>query len=67
MVTLPEQKILYGIAVADVFITCSLAIISVIFILFGIKWGFYLSSVGKFLLCLGQYRNNNIELEVSES
>ena len=43
-----EQKILYGIAVADIFIACPLAIVGVIFTLIGSKWGFYLLALESF-------------------
>ena len=43
-----EQKILYGIAVADVFIACPLVFIGVILILSGFKWGFFLLALDSF-------------------
>jgi len=43
-----EQKILYGIAVADVFIACPLVFIGVILILFGFKLGFFLLALDSF-------------------
>ena len=43
-----EQKILYGMAIADVFIACPIAIVGVILTLFGFKWGFYLLALDSF-------------------
>jgi hypothetical protein len=43
-----EQKILYGMAIADVFIACPMAILGVSLILFGSKWGFYLLALDSF-------------------
>jgi hypothetical protein len=43
-----KEKILYGMAFADVFIACPLAFLSVILILLGSKWGFYLMAMESF-------------------
>ena len=43
-----EQKILYGMAAADIFIACPIAILSVVLILIGSKWGFYLLALDSF-------------------
>jgi hypothetical protein len=43
-----EQKILYGIAVADIFVACPMAILGVVLILFESKWGFYLLAMVSF-------------------
>jgi hypothetical protein len=43
-----EQNILYGMAAADIFIACPMAILSVILILIGFKWGFYLMALDSF-------------------
>jgi hypothetical protein len=43
-----EKDILFGMAAADIFIACPMAILSVILILFGSKWGFYLLALDSF-------------------
>jgi hypothetical protein len=43
-----DQEILYGMAFADIFIAIPIAILSVILILLGLKWGFYLLALVSF-------------------
>ena len=43
-----EQKILYGMAIADVFIACPMAILGIILALLEFKWGFYLIALDSF-------------------
>jgi hypothetical protein len=43
-----EQNILYGMAFADILIACPLGFLSVILILLGSKWGFYLLAMVSF-------------------
>jgi len=43
-----EQKILYGIAVADIFLACPLAIVGVILTLLESKWGFFILALDSF-------------------
>ena len=37
-----EQKIFYGIAVADIFLACPLSIIGIVLVFVSSQWGFYL-------------------------
>ena len=37
-----EQKIFYGISVADIFLACSLSIIGIALVFISLRWGFYL-------------------------
>jgi hypothetical protein len=43
-----EQEILYGMAAADIFIACPIAILSVVLIIFGSIWGFFLMALDSF-------------------
>ena len=37
-----EQPILYGMAIADIFLACPLSVIGIVFIFVNPRWGFYL-------------------------
>jgi hypothetical protein len=37
-----EQKIFYGIAIADIFLACPLSIIGIVLVFVSPRWGFYL-------------------------
>ena len=39
-----EQKILYGMAVADIFLACPLCVIGIVLVFLAPRWGFYLLS-----------------------
>ena len=39
-----EQKILYGMSVADIFVACPLSVIGIVLVFVSPRWGFYLLS-----------------------
>lgn len=43
-----EQSYLVGMAVADIFLACPMAVLGIILILFGSRWGFYLLALDSF-------------------
>jgi hypothetical protein len=43
-----EQKIFYGIAIADIFLACPLTIIGIILVFISPSWGFYLLAWASF-------------------
>ena len=43
-----EQKTHYGIALADTFLSCPVAIVSMVLIMLGSRWGFYLLALDSF-------------------
>lgn len=43
-----EQKIIYGIAFADVFLSCPVGVVGTILTLLGSRWGFFLLALDSF-------------------
>ena len=49
-----EQKLFYGIAIADIFLACPATIAGIVMVFASPRWGYYILAL-EFLVCVGEY------------